>query len=118
MPCFGVNRKRFLSKICNISFPFLGIKIFSDCKFLGLNSVIAQNKFLAIKFMAKIGQQKTSGNYLKKLKSLESYECWPKLNKILLNWKLKIVSYIFRQEMCSIPIFLGAKFSVNLYYWV
>ena len=93
----------FLSKICNMNFPFLWVKIFSNCKFLGFSSVISQNKFLAVKFMTKIGQHKTTGNYFQKLKSLESSECWPKLYKTLLNWKLlmlthlsmKIVTHIF-----------------------
>ena len=68
----------FLSKIWSMNFPFLWVKIFSNCKFLGFSSVIPQNKFLAVKFMTKIGQHKTAGNYFQKLKSLESSECWPK----------------------------------------
>ena len=86
-------------------------KIFSNCKFLGFSSVIPQNKFLVVKFMTKIGQKKTSGNCFQKLKNLESSECWPKLYKTMLNWKLlmlthlsmKIVTHIFGYEICSIP---------------
>ena len=100
-------------------------KVFSDYKLLGFSSVISQNKFLSVKFMTKIGQHKTTGNYFQKLKSLESSECWPKLFKTLLNWKLlmlihlsmKIIIHYFGQEICMIPIFLGAKFSVNPYFW-
>ena len=93
----------FLCNIWNMNFPFLWVKIFSNSKFLGFSSIIPQNKFLAVKFMTKIGQRKTSGNYFQKLKSLESSECWPKLYKTMLNWKLlmlthlsmKIVTHIF-----------------------
>ena len=58
MPCFGIlnfTESFFFSKIWNINFPFLWVKIFSNCKFLGFSSVIAQNKFLAVKCMTKIG---------------------------------------------------------------
>ena len=61
----------FLSKICHMNFPFFGVKIFSNCKFLEFSSLIPQNKFLAVKFMTKIGQQKTSENCFQKLKNLE-----------------------------------------------
>ena len=88
MPCLGSQislESFFLSKIWNINFPFLLVKIFSNGKFLGFSLVIPQNKFLAIKFMTNIGQHKTSGNYFQKLKSLESSECWTKLYKTMLN---------------------------------
>ena len=93
----------FVSKICNMDFPFWGVKGFSNCKFLRFSYVIAQNKFLAVKFMTKTKQHKTSRNHFQKLKILKSSECWPKLYKTLLNWKLlmlthlsmKIVTYIF-----------------------
>ena len=84
----------FLSKIWNMNVPLSWVKIYSYCKFLGFSSAILQNKFLAIKFMTKIGQHKTSGNYFQKVKSLESGECWPKLYKTMLNWKLRMLTHL------------------------
>ena len=80
--------------------------------------MIPQNKFLVVKLMTKIGQKKTYGNCFQKLKNLESSECWPKLYKTMLNWKLlmpthlpmKIVRNIFGYEICSIPNIFGFKF--------
>ena len=79
MPLFGSQtplESHFLSKICDLDFPFWG-EIFSNCKFLGFSSVILQNKFLVVKFITKIGEQKTSSNCYQKLKELGSGECWP-----------------------------------------
>ena len=92
-------------------------KIFSNCKFLGFSSVIPQNKFLVVKFTTKIGQKNTSGNCFQKLKNLESTECWPKVYKTMLNWKLlmlthlsmNIVTHIFGHEICTIPNIFGFK---------
>ena len=67
--------------------------------------------------MTKIEQRKTSGNCFQKLKNVESSECWPKLYKTMLNWKLlmlthlsmKIVTHNFGYEICSIPNIFGFK---------
>ena len=67
--------------------------------------------------MTKIGQKKTSGNCFQKLKNLESSECWPKLYKTILNWKLfllthlsmNIVTHIFGYEISSIPNIFAFK---------
>ena len=75
--------------------------------------------------MTKIGQHKTFWNNFKKIKRLDSGECWPKLYKTLVNWKLlilthlsmKIVTHILGKRY-RIPIFLGAKFLVNPYFRV
>ena len=71
---------------------------------------------------------KIYGNYFPKLKSLEYSECWPKLYKTLLNWKLLIPTHLFMKivkvsiflgrRYAGSQIFLGAKFSMNPYFWV
>ena len=113
-----------------VTWNFAGeVKIFSNCKFLGFHSVKSQNKFLAIKFMTKIGQHKTSGNSFQKLKSLESSECWPKLYKTLWNWKLLMLTHenchpsfwvediqnpnIFGCKIFSESIFLGLNWALH-----
>ena len=127
--CLGFQtslESHFLSNICNMNFPFLGVKIFSNCRFLGFGSLIPQNKFLVIKFMTKIGPEKTYGNCFQKLKNLECNECCYKLYKTIMNCKLlmlthfsiKIVTFILGYEICSITNILGSKFSMNPYYWV
>ena len=98
-----------------MSIPFLEVKIFNNCKFRGFNSVIAQNNFLAIKFMTKIGQHNTSGNYFQKLKSLESNECCPKSNKTLLNWKLLMLTHI---SMKIVSHIFGRRYAGSQYFWM
>ena len=83
--------------------------------------------FPVVKFMTKIGQKKTSGNCFQKLKNVESSECWPKLYKTMLNWKLLMLThlsmklcypYFWAPDMQYPKHFWLQKFSMNTYYWV